>query len=778
MTLLALCLGWVAGIAIEPRFDSPLWMWLSAGAVLAAGLFFVRGRGRLAIAVVAALAFGAARMRATHPQPGPTFIGYFVDPQREVTLAATVLGDPRPRPAGVELQVSVDRLLAASGEVVRPQGLVLVKLLPQQAGEIEYGDSVIVRGALKAPKHDQPFDYAEYLAHQGVYAVLEWPQVLLLSKPEAPGVRARIYRLRHRAYQVLTRIMPLPEREIMAGILLGIESGIPEATREAYNRTGTTHIIAISGFNISIIAGALLSAVRRAPRRWPGWLLAILGIAFYAVLVGAAPSVVRAAIMGTLGLLARQIGRRTFALGTLGLSAALMTAIQPGALWDSGFQLSFAATMGLVLYADPMQTRVEAWLSARTGALRARRAALVLSDYVLLTLAAQLTTLPLILLNFGRLSFASLVVNPLILPAQPMVMILGGAAVLGGLASPWLGRVLGAVAWVPMAYTTRVVTMFAGLPWAAQPVAGFTPAAAALAYGLLFAVTFAIGRAKPRVPRPTPQGLARLATPALIGVALAVTLLWQWALVLPDGRLHLRLLDAEGGEAVLITTPSRRRLLINTGPNPDTLAVALAPELPLSGGTLDWVILASFDDDATGGLSEVAARHSILHVGVPAQAAGASPAVAAFLHECEQKLTPIDVLGEGSVMDLGDGGTLKVLAETSRGLLIELNYGQSRFLLPLGVDPDLLGYRASSGFVRQAQVLLLAEGGYASVNTPQWIDAVDPWLALLSTGMQTLNRPSAALLRSLEARTLLRTDVHGWIDIATDGRRLWVRTER
>lgn len=573
MTLLALCLGWVAGIAIEPSFDSPLWVWLATGAALsAAGLFVARGRARWTLLTAAAFAFGAARMHATTPLPGPSFIGYYVDSQREVTLSGMVAGDPLLRPDGIQFPLVVERLLASAGEVETPRGLVLVSM-PRRAPmsaqdevEFEYGDTLILRGALTAPEHNKGFDYADYLAHHGVYALLERPHVLHHSTPQTASPRARIYRFRHRAYAALVGLMPAPEREVMAGILLGLESGIPEATRESFNATGTTHIIAISGFNISIIAGALLGLTRRMPRRWSGWIVALAGVGLYTVLVGAAPSVVRAAIMGSLGILARQIGRRTFALGALATSAALMTAVSPGALWDSGFQLSFAATFGLVAYADPMQAWVERRLTPRLGLARARSVALGLSAYLLLTLAAQMTTLPLILLSFGRLSLASLLVNPLILPAQPMVMVLGGAATLGALAWPWLGRILGMVAWVPMAYTTRLVEWFAGMPWVAYPITGFTPAAAAVVYAALALGTLAIARGGGGVGRMVESGRARFATAALAALALSAALVWQWALALPDGRLHLRLLSVDGGEALLLTTPSRRRILINAGP--------------------------------------------------------------------------------------------------------------------------------------------------------------------------------------------------------------------
>ncbi|MCX6024759.1 MAG: DUF4131 domain-containing protein [Chloroflexi bacterium] len=159
MTLRALCLGWVAGIAIEPRFVSPLWVWLAAGAALtAAGLFAVRGRARWALLTAAAVAFSAARTRATAPLPGPSFIGYYVDSQREVTLSGTVAGDPLLRPDRIEFPGVVERLLAPAGEVAAPRGLVIVRrprpgsISTQDEMEYEYGDTLILRGALTHPR--------------------------------------------------------------------------------------------------------------------------------------------------------------------------------------------------------------------------------------------------------------------------------------------------------------------------------------------------------------------------------------------------------------------------------------------------------------------------------------------------------------------------------------------------------------------------------------------------------------------------------------------------
>jgi competence protein ComEC len=223
---------------------------------------------------------------------------------------------------------------------------------------------------------------------------------------------------------------------LLAGILLGVENGIPQRVQQAFQDTGTAHIIAISGFNISIISAlfaSLFILLLGKRRRWLAAGLSLVVIAFYAVLVGAGASVVRAAIMGGLTLFAVQLGRRQDGLNSLAFVAALMVLFNPILLWDVGFQLSFMATLGLVLYAGPLSQAFTRLASARLPQATVERLTHPVGEYFLFTLAALLTTLPVTVYHFQRLSLSSLVANPLVLPAQPPVMVLGGLAVLLGL---------------------------------------------------------------------------------------------------------------------------------------------------------------------------------------------------------------------------------------------------------------------------------------------------------------------------------------------------------
>jgi competence protein ComEC len=202
----------------------------------------------------------------------------------------------------------------------------------------------------------------------------------------------------------------------------------------------------IYGFNMAILA-AFFAAItdRFLPRLWSP-VVAILGIAFYTVMVGGGAAVVRAAIMGGLSLFGRQIGRRQMGVHTLVLVAAVMCLFNPRLPWDVGFQLSFAATLGLVLLADPLQAAFERKAAQHLPEEAVKRISGPIGEYFLFTLAAQVTTLPIIAYHFQRFSIYSFLSNILVLPPQPLVMILGGISVLVGLVFFPAGQLLAYIA--------------------------------------------------------------------------------------------------------------------------------------------------------------------------------------------------------------------------------------------------------------------------------------------------------------------------------------------
>ena len=259
----------------------------------------------------------------------------------------------------------------------------------------------------------------------------------------------------------------MPEASVFAGILLGVQSDIPDYLYQAYQASGTSHVLVISGFNIAIIAALISRLFRRIfPFGWDA-LASVIAIGFYTVLVGAQPPVVRAAIMGVIALPAYLLGRRLIGLNVITFTAAIMVFFSPFLLLDVSFQLSFMATLGIMVFNDPLKELYSKFSKQFFQNENADRWTGWVEDYLLVTLAAQFAVFPVILYHFKYLSVVSLPANLLILPVQPAVMILGGTALLTGMLFLPAGQVVAKLAWLPAFYSNQVAIWLGALPFAA-----------------------------------------------------------------------------------------------------------------------------------------------------------------------------------------------------------------------------------------------------------------------------------------------------------------------
>ncbi|MBI5405165.1 MAG: ComEC/Rec2 family competence protein [Candidatus Kerfeldbacteria bacterium] len=281
-------------------------------------------------------------------------------------------------------------------------------------------------------------------------------KVKVLRPAAAPGLWRGLNAVKQWMIAAIDRGLPVPEGPLLAGILLGTRFDLPDDLAESFRRTGTSHIVAVSGYNVTIVVTLMASLIGRLPlpRRVVTW-LTIGSIVSFVILTGASASVVRAGIMGGLVVVARSIGRLSDAAHTLVISATLMVFVDPATVADVGFQLSVAATAGLVLLADPYE-RWLWWLPARLG-LRSSLAS---------TLAAITLTEPLIAIIFGRVSVIAAAVNVIVLPFVPLAMALGfAAAVVSGIV-PLASTFVGWLAWAPLFFVVTVVDRAAALPLA------------------------------------------------------------------------------------------------------------------------------------------------------------------------------------------------------------------------------------------------------------------------------------------------------------------------
>ncbi|GAB4447699.1 MAG: hypothetical protein OHK0041_07530 [Anaerolineales bacterium] len=775
-------LAFLAGIVLGSAVSLPLWGWglLALFFLLLALLarFLPTFRfpfSTLIFILLLALSLGAARYQSSVPQFDAFHIAFYNDRSYDVLVTGYITDFPDYRDAFTNLRVQVTSVDTGDGDL-EAGGLILARAPANQV--FAYGQTVRLRGKLETPPENEDFSYRDYLAAQGIHSYMPNPAVTILPKQEGNPLLRALYAFKERSLTNLYRLFPDPESSLLAGILLGVDTGLTKELQQAFKNTGTAHIIAISGFNISIIAGIFITFFSRFVGERKGAALAVIAIAFYTVLVGGDAAVVRAAIMGTLALLAKQFGRRQVALNTLLAVALLMCLWNPRYVWDVGFQLSFFATLGLILYAQPFSEFANRIITKYLPASSGERAAQLFSEFVLLTLAAQLTTLPIMAYHFQRISLVSFIANPFILPAQPAVMILGGLAVL--LSHLWfpLGQ---AAAWIALpfvVYTIRIVELFDRVPHGTIFLGEFPLWFVIAFYAALFSLTFGWSKLKGWIRSLGQRAGAVGVGGGIVVLVIALVLTWRAASAVPDGRLHVTFMDVGLADGILIQTPSGRKILINGGESVTKLSDQLGRRISSFNRGLDWLVIASTDEEQVAALPRVLERYppGAVWWSGNRQASFSAGVLNEYL---SLKGIPVTEAKSGQTLDLGDGVTLTALTSGPRGAVLLLEYRNFRALLPVGMSFDALDELGYGEDLGGASVLLLADSGYAPSNPEDWIVNVNPELAVLSVAAADPNGlPDSDVLETLKDYALLRTDQNGWIELSTDGVQMWVNVER
>ncbi|MBI5037777.1 MAG: ComEC/Rec2 family competence protein [Candidatus Kerfeldbacteria bacterium] len=358
-------------------------------------------------------------------------------------------------------------------------GLILVSALLYP--EYQYGDRLWIRCRIEQPgiiqsDDGRDFNYGRYVSLSHIYSVCFRPQIKLIDRGQGSPLISGLIQVKQQFIERLTRVMGEPEASFAAGLLVGAKQSLPESVRAAFRITGTSHIIALSGYNISIIAICIqkLCSTFWLSRRTAFW-VAVGVIIFFVVMTGAAASVTRAGIMGGLVLLARQLGRMSRIAQALVLAACIMIWMNPPVLlYDIGFQLSFLATFGLV-YLSPLIERWLRWVPD-LFALRSSLSA---------TLSAIVMTLPIIVYYFGTVSLIAPLVNVLILPFIPIAMGFGFVTGLLGFVVPMLAAWFGWLTWALLHGILVLIRWWAGLPFAAVHLPVISIAVLIIAYLVL-----------------------------------------------------------------------------------------------------------------------------------------------------------------------------------------------------------------------------------------------------------------------------------------------------
>ncbi len=610
--ILLVPLAFLAALAGSHAIAMPWWPAILPAGLGATLLLLARRPAHVAGGLaLLALALGILRAELAQQNRPVSGLSRLLASRPVAAVRGVVADEPVPRERVQQVRLRVD---AARGEG-EPWTAVsgYVQITTGLAPALAHGEVVEVRGQIKLPEADVSPGYAAYLRRQGVDAVAAFPSVARLGYEAPDRVRAATVAARRHLAGVVAAYLPEPQAALVAGMLIGQRATIPRDLMERFNRSGTSHMIAISGFNVSLVIGAVATLMGglRSTRSWRRWLTAALASAAlwaFVLLVGWSGSVLRAAAMAQLALIGHALGRSGGAGSLLLWGSAFLAAWRPDTLDDPGWQLSFLGTAGLVWLAPVLGSLLGRWPWLPAPAREA----------LATTLAAQVFVLPVLAGLFGQVSLVAPLANVLGLPLVPAIMLGGAALLIAGTAFPPAAPLFAALTWVPATALVRLVDWAAAPPWAA---AGLPPwnVAAVAAYLAALALLCAWaqhrgvqGGATAALPLQKNSGwLPRLALAALGVLACA-----GWAMACPatvgdQPRLVASVPAIAEGSLAMIRAADGARVLVNGGPAAGSAATLLGEQLRPWDRTIDVVVLADPREPYVLGLPRVLERYRV-----------------------------------------------------------------------------------------------------------------------------------------------------------------------
>jgi len=592
----------------------------------------------------------------------------------------------------------------------------------------------------------------------------------------------------------LELLVPAPESALLLGIVLGERDGVPADLSRAFAASGTTHLLAISGFNMTLVATAVALALRGRAGPIARSAISVGAIVAYSFLVGLSPSVVRAALMSSVAAIGIVSGRRAATANALCAAVTAMLVADPIAIDDLGLQLSALATCGLILWQAPLAARLKVL-------------PVPIRDGIATTLAATAPTLPVVAGAFGRVSLVSPLANLACVPMFPLLMLAGAATSLVGLVSLDLARPVALLAWASAAGLRTAVETSASLPLASLAVpdgvlsgafvAGLEIGAViatrridwSAARGILGSLASApssqrspasshsVGsrRSLPTLPE---LSLSRRATAAILFIAIApATVLFAW----PAPRsIRVTALDVGQGDAYLVDVGDALAL-IDGGPDPSRVLDALGATLAPWQRRIDVVALTHAHTDHGAGLLAVIDRYDI---GLAIEPIGLNPSPLTDLWSAglARHAIPRRAVRAGQIVRLG-AATIEVLAPAddlvveTPSLVMRITQGVFSVLFTGDAVDDALGRVLDHPERLRARVYVPPHHGAETRYAVALRESAHPDAALISVGAgNRYGHPTAQTLDALTGVPTYRTDKDGTVEISLDGTGLVVRT--
>jgi len=773
--LVPLALAWAGGIAAGAWLSIPTPWLIACGTSLLAvtAVTLALRQERLASASLL-LAVCAIALLRVHPQPPPPEHIAAVAGEGPITVEGTLAEEPvRWAPDRMRLLLDVEAIW--DDEVRRPAtGPLMLTIYGETAEALGEGQRLWAQLRLHPPvgfRNPGAFDYPAHLRREGILLVgTGRGDRLGALTTDAPPWPVRVRRW---AVAAMRARLPEGSAALLAGLVLGERSAMPRETGEAFRRAGVYHVLAVSGSNVALLATSVFVSLSLLgiPRRLTA-LIAGAVLAGFALVVGSQASVLRATVMGLLILLAMLLERESQVANALGLAALLLLVWRPADLWDPGFQLSFAATAGIVYATATVREALEAhgwppWLAVP----------------IAVSLTAQCAVTPIMAAHFNQLSLVGVVANLVVVPLAGAATTLGLLATLGWGLSEVLGGLLFEALWALLLLLRLAVWAAASVPAAMVHVPAPGWAAVVTWYGALLLL-----------PHAGARPWARRAAVSLL-VAAAALSAWPW-LRPGDGRLRVVFLDVGQGDAIVIQLPEGPRMLVDGGTGGagrfDAGERVVAPFLwNLPARRLDVVAATHSDADHAGGLAAIMRG---FHVGEVWENGRWGPGSEETVRAVERSRAPRRVLTAGqriwigsaliTVLNPAAGPPGEVISgagpsgsDNDHSLVLRLDWRGVSLLLTGDLSLDGEATLLERGPPLRSLVLKVAHHGSRFGTGRPFLEAARPSVAVVSVGARNpFRHPTGETLGRLAAARarLYRTDRDGAVILETDGRHLWI----